>query len=61
MARYVSGQIPTHKRDDTQDAWMSETLIEGFASNHSAGANYEDFHGNGNSAGGGLIIVSNGS
>ena len=49
MVRYVGGQIPTDKHDDTRDAWMGETLNEGFASNHSARANDEDFHGDGNS------------
>lgn len=45
MLRNVGRKIASHKRDNTGDAWMGETLGEGFAANHSARANYEDFHG----------------
>jgi hypothetical protein len=58
MVRHVGGQIPTHKRDNSRDAGMSETLKEGFASNHSARPNDEDLHRTTEIAG--LIIMSDG-
>ncbi|KEZ40182.1 hypothetical protein SAPIO_CDS9234 [Scedosporium apiospermum] len=45
MTRDVGGQIPTNKCNDTGDTWVGQTLNEGFASNHSAGADNEHFHG----------------
>ena len=49
MIRYVGWQIPAHERNDTRDAWVSETLNENFPSNRSAGSNDEDFHSDENS------------
>lgn len=47
MPRYVGGQITTHERDDTGDAWVSEALNQCFASYHSACSDDEDLHGDG--------------